>query len=82
MRRWIAPSQLWLAVILHACGDGLTGNLLTVPLSGGAPTTLTPGEYGSGALAMRGDCLYWTVAGEGNLDTGAVMKLTLGCGCP
>lgn len=59
-----------------------TGQILTVPTSGGATTTLVsaaepPGQFTGTGIAMDATSVYWVDAGAG-----AVMKVPIGGGTP
>jgi hypothetical protein len=54
------------------------GKVLSVPIAGGAATTLTSGQNGPGAIAVDATSLYWI--NEGSKDDGAIMKIPKGGG--
>lgn len=53
--------------------DVVDGTVLSVPLGGGAVTTLASGQDASGRIAVNGSSLYWT-------GTSSITKLPLGGG--
>jgi hypothetical protein len=56
------------------------GKVLSVPLGGGAATTLAAGQNGPGAIAVDATAVYWL--NQGSTDDGSVMKLLLAGGAP
>jgi hypothetical protein len=40
-------------------GNGPTGSVVRVPVTGGTPTVLASSEWGPYGLAVDGNCVYW-----------------------
>jgi hypothetical protein len=66
--------------IVNGSSVPLMGEVLSVPIAGGAPTTLASGQAGPRAIAVDATAIYWI--NEGSKDDGAVMKLPLAGGKP
>jgi hypothetical protein len=57
------------------------GNVMSVPIGGGTPTTLASGEIRPTAIAVDTTSAYWIVMGEENaLSIGSIMKVPLSGG--
>jgi hypothetical protein len=61
------------------------GQVISVPLAGGAPTTLASGQAGPNGIAVDATSIYW-VNGDEDIAvfpvTGSVVKMPLGGGTP
>jgi hypothetical protein len=57
-----------------------TGKVLSMPIGGGAPTTLATGQDCPGPIAVDRSAVYWI--NEGSRYVGALMKIPLGGGAP